>query len=263
MDTHEIDAEINNKDGRSMNDLEYTQECLAAIRPYISGMAESCSYCDRIEPLILQKGFYTYITLAIGQIVEGYLQVCASSHRTSATGLYTHETQELVMMKAIIRKAYEEVYGNKGVAFEHGEAGSCLWGEDKMKNMRNLCHHTHIHFIPVVVDIRYQIKKYLPDEIKINSILELKSIRETELKGDSYLYFENVDEVGYVYPVNNRPIPRQFLRTCIAEELGVPEKSDWITYPGEEYFYLGKNKLKPVLEKLYNQLIKNEQDSVQ
>jgi len=242
-----------------MNNSDYAQKCLAAIEPYITGKAETCSYCDHLDPLILQEGLYTYITLAIGQIVEGYLQICAQKHRTAATGLYEHETLELVKMKEIVRDAYEEIYGNRGIAFEHGKAGSCLWGLERMKNMHDLCHHTHIHFAPVTVDIRERIRQYVPEEIVVNRMEDLKEFRQDELRGDSYLYFEDVNEVGYVYPVNERPIPRQFLRTCVAEELGIPEKADWITYPGEEYFQIGKDKLQPVLKRLYEEKVKNEQ----
>ena len=78
------------------------QEYNNAIRPYISGTSQECSYCKKINELILFEGKHTYITLVIGSFVEGYLQVCSRHHRTAATGLSTLETQELVKMKKIV-----------------------------------------------------------------------------------------------------------------------------------------------------------------
>ena len=140
------------------------QEYNKAISPYINGKSQVCSYCNRINELILFEGKYTYITLVIGTFIEGYLQVCAKQHRTAATGLSKLETQELIKMKKIVRCAYQKVYNTNGIAFEHGKAGSCLWKENRHKNKTNLCHHCHIHFVPVEVDIRKLITKYIPQE---------------------------------------------------------------------------------------------------
>lgn len=233
----------------------FVEKCLGAIRPYINGTAETCSYCDHLYPLILAEGQHTYITLAIGQIVEGYLQLCTHKHRTACTGLYEYETSEFLKMKEIIRNSFSACYGTRGIAFEHGKAGSCLWGEKAMSNLADLCHHTHLHFVPVDVNIRPAIRKLLPEEIAVHSIQELKKIREEHLFGDSYLYFEDSSEIGYVYPVGKIDIPRQFLRTCLAEELGVPERADWCSFPGEEYFASGRDKLQPVLNKFLKEWV--------
>ena len=224
-----------------------------AIRPYITGEAESCSYCDHLDPLILIEGVHTYVTLAIGQIVEGYVQICTQKHRTAATGLFEPESIELAGMKKIVRAAYREVYGNPGVAFENGKAGSCLWKEKTEHNMKDLCHHTHIHYLPVEIDIRKRIEETLPEVIIVHSLRELAEVRRDELESRPYLYFEDGSETGYVYPVDDMKIPRQFLRKCAAEELGVPERADWLTYPGVELFEKGKEKLQPVLTRLHDE----------
>jgi hypothetical protein len=225
-----------------VNHSKYTDECLSVIAPYLNGTANTCSYCDHLDTLILQEGLYTYITIAIGQIIEGYLQVCSQKHRTAATGLYAHEAEEMITMKKIVRDAYEKVYGNRGVAFEHGKAGSCLWKEEELGNKYDLCYHAHIHFVPAIVDIRYLIKQYIPTEIKIYNYKELREFRTFELGNDSYLYFEGPDEIGYVYPVIDEEIPRQFLRKCVALELNVPDRADWINHPGAKYFEITKKK---------------------
>lgn len=236
-----------------MSISDYTSQCIDTIMPYILGEAGSCSYCDHLTPLILQEGSHTYITLAIGQIVEGYLQVCAQEHRVSSAGLQDYEVNELIVMKKIVRGAFKEIYGTNGIAFEHGRAGSCLWKTNQDDYLNSLCHHAHIHFVPVEVDIREQIRNYIPEEITIHNVYDLQKFRKQILKEDSYLYFEDMNEIGYVYPVQDRTIPRQFLRTCVATALGVPERANWETYIGEKYFQIGKSKLQPIIRKLYEE----------
>jgi hypothetical protein len=221
-----------------------------AISPYVSGAAQTCSYCDHLSPLILLEGRHTYITTAIGQIVEGYTQICSQRHRTAATGLFPDETQELVEMKRLLRAAYRIVYGTPGIAFEHGKAGSCLWGDERPNNMKTLCYHMHVHFVPVDIDIRPYIESLLPDFVRVNSVAELKQVRTRVLEAEPYLYFEDTREVGYVYPVDDDVIPRQFLRNCVAQALGVPEKADWIAFPGAALFGRVRAKLLPVLNEL-------------
>lgn len=231
------------------------QNKYSCIEPYINDESDTCSYCDHLTPLILLEGKHTYVTLAIGQIVEGYLQICSQKHRTAATGLFAYETEELIKMKQVVRKAFKEVYGTPGIAFEHGKAGSCLWGEKREKNASDLCHHFHIHFVPANVDIRPLIKEYLSEEIIVRNMLELKRVRKEILEAEPYLYFEDSDEVGYVYPVEDIEIPRQFLRSCVAKGLGKPERADWMSYPGTELFEISKQKLLPALNKYFKEII--------
>jgi hypothetical protein len=134
----------------------------------------------------------------------------------------------------------------KGIIFEHGEAGCCLWGSNYEKNCNSLCHHCHVHCLPIDVDIRDGIRKYLPKEIIVYNHEDLMQVREKVLFSAPYLYFENVLGVGYVYPVD-KEIPRQFLRTLVAQSIGCAEKSDWIKYSGVELFNITKNELQKSL----------------
>ena len=231
--------------------LEYIQRCMELITPYINGQKRSCSYCDHLTPLILLEGEHCYITLAIGQIVEGYLQVCAQKHRNSSTGFLSIERDEFILMKQAVRLTYKEVYGNYGIAFEHGQAGTCMFNEGSDSS---LCHHAHTHFVPVNINIRSEIKSILTEEIIINNLDELINFRNTVLFGAPYLYFEDSNGIGYAYPVRDNFIPRQFLRTCVAEKLNMKQRGDWMTFPGEDYFEISKNKLQLLLHENFNEL---------
>lgn len=83
-------------------------EILRVIEPYLTGRATTCSYCDKLDELILYEGDHFYITNAIGAFVPGYIQLCAKNHRTAATGVESYEIRELVFLKTAIRTAYKE-----------------------------------------------------------------------------------------------------------------------------------------------------------
>ena len=224
------------------------------IAPYLAGKAETCSYCDYLEPLVLLPGRYAYVTIAIGQYVEGYVQVCTRSHRTAMTGLLDYEARELETMRAVVREAYRRLYGTPGVAFEHGKAGSCMWTGERAQNALSLCHHCHVHYLPRSIDIRADVRAYCREEIPIQSLEDLRQIRAEVLEGAPYLYFEDANLQGYVYPVNDKEIPRQFLRRCVARKLGMEERADWHTYPGTEFFAATEKRLGPVLRKVYSEM---------
>lgn len=227
------------------------------VKPYITGKAKSCSYCNKLTPLIILETRFFYITAAIGSYIEGYIQLCAKAHRTAATGVASYERNELEIMKALINDSYKEAYGTDGIAFEHGQAGSCLWGEDYLKNMSSLCHHMHIHYLPIKIDINNEIMALFPERYEVKDIYDMLKVRSEILSAEQYLYFQKGYKNGFMYNVNNKQVPRQFLRRCIAEKLKIPEKANWSVYPGVEFFDKTINKLKPIMHRIYKEKTKD------
>lgn len=233
-----------------MTEIEYKR----IINPYIKREIKTCSYCDRLDPLILLDGKYLYVTIAIGSMVEGYLQICAKKHRTAITGLIEEEREEFEKLKEIVFLSYQEVYQTHGIAFEHGQAGSCLWDEDEyLCNMASWCHHMHTHCVPVSVNIHNRVKELFPHFYMVKDAEEMLKIRKNILKAEQYLYFQPEAGNGYMYNVEGKTVPRQFLRTCVAEELKMLDRADWAVYPGIHYFELTRQKLQPVLQRLYKE----------
>ena len=215
------------------------------IHPYITYQKNTCSYCDRLDPLIIYYGSSFYITVAIGAYVPGYIQLCSYEHRTSATGILPSECEEFEILLKAIRNSFMKVYGTYGICFEHGQAGSCLWTEN---HVNSLCHHMHIHCLPVTVNAHQEISSRFPDFNKVENIYEMIEVRKDILKGGSYLYFSPNPEEQYMYNVTNQDVPRQYLRSCIASLIGIPEKADWIKFPGVEYYESTINLLKKAIE---------------
>lgn len=226
------------------------------ILPYINKSAKTCSYCDKLTPLIICESTYFYVTVAIGSYVEGYVQLCAKSHRTAATGVLSYEREELELMKSVINETYKKVYQTEGIAFEHGQAGSCLWGENRKKNMMSLCHHMHVHYLPIEIDISNEIKRLFDEVYRVKDIYEMMKVRTDILQAEQYLYFQTKYKTGFMYNVNGKNVPRQFLRRCVANKLKIPEKANWTKYPGTEFFEGTISKLKPVIDNIYKQKTK-------
>lgn len=228
---------------------EFTRDCIKAVDPYVRGSAASCSFCDHLDPLILFDGRHTYVTIAIGQMMEGYVQICTHKHRTSFTGMMPREYSEFCEVRSAVRNAFLRAYGTHGIAFEHGQAGSCMWRADASKNLQSLCHHAHVHLVPRDINIRGRVSEYIQEEIAVGSIGDLFEVRQKRLKGGGYLYFEDSTGRGYVYPAEGIRIPRQFLRTCVAKELGMASSADWSRHPGFEFFSKTRDTLMPLLQR--------------
>jgi diadenosine tetraphosphate (Ap4A) HIT family hydrolase len=231
----------------------------SVIEKYLRGNAETCSYCDFLNPLVLLRGEFLYITLAIGAFCEGYLQICTLRHRTASTGIDSQERQELNVMIETVRRTYDQTYMTRGIMFEHGQAGSCLWGEDALMNLTSLCHHMHIHCVPKNMNIHNTINKTFPKYFEVCSPEQMLEIRRDELGAEQYLFFLPPSGCGYMYDVKDITVPRQFLRTCVATELGKKELANWQTHPGIEYFEETKSKLTDVLTKNYKEFLDNDE----
>ena len=204
-----------------------------AIKPYITGESASCSYCDRIEPLIIYHGRHFYITVAIGAYMPGYIQLCSYKHRTSVTGILPVEREEFNFLSVTIRNSFKSVYGNYGIGFEHGQAGTCLWKEN---HINSLCHHMHVHYLPSTINIHDDIASIFYNYTEVSDIYDMVKFRENVLCGNPYLYFSPTPDKGYMYNVTGLDVPRQYLRSCVANKLGISEKADWQKYPGDEYY---------------------------
>jgi hypothetical protein len=215
-----------------------------AIEPYIIGKTNLCSYCEKIKPLIIYYGEHFYITAAIGAFMPGYIQLCSYMHRTSATGILPQECEELEILTNAIRQSFFKVYGNYGISFEHGQAGSCLW---KDNFINDLCHHMHIHYMPHEINIHDDIIANFSDYFEVKDIYDMRKIRQDVLCADQYLYFSPQPKIGYMYKIAGLDVPRQFLRRCVAKKLGMVERADWQEYPGVEFFNKTINDLKDVI----------------
>lgn len=228
---------------REIAEAQFTR----AIAPYTSGNSTTCSYCDVIDELVLLMGPRTYVTIAIGQFMEGYLQVCSRRHRISLTGLNPDEMAEFWFMKGLVRDVLERAYAAGVVGFEHGRAGSCMSPLERASVVTDLCHHAHFHLLPQDIDIRPEIRAICEREHVVTGTKEFQRLKDRELGANPYLYYEAADGKGHVFIVAEARVPRQFLRATVARKIGLAGKGDWMLYPGVEYFEPTRRRLMPIL----------------
>ena len=227
--------------------MENNEKYYHLIQPYIEREKSTCSYCDRLDPLILYYGDDFYITNVIGAYMPGYVQLCSYEHRTSITGILPTEYEEFEYLLSCIRKAFKQVYGTGGICFEHGQAGSCMYTEN---HINSLCHHMHVHCLPVEIDIHQDIVSIAKEYTEVKNINDMVHYRNEILRGGAYLYFSPTQDTAFMYNVLNESVPRQFLRKCVARKLNIIEKADWIKYPGVEYYAQTILDLKSILEEI-------------
>lgn len=156
--------------------------------------SSSCRFCDIIqnEPGTPFRTFVnssptasevlletpSFVILAdIGPIVEGYCIIVSRRCIPSIAQLEPEELTELAMLKASLREAMQEPYGDS-IVFEHGaatftrNAGACIT-------------HAHLHVVPTSIDLasdladesfEQQDNSFGPDQLETES---------------GYLYYEN------------------------------------------------------------------------
>lgn len=183
---------------------------------------QGCRFCFPPErEHILKETHNFYVIPSIGSIVEGYLLLNIKYHAPSFGEMPEHFLDEFLTLKDEIKDALEHVYERDCIFYEHGRAGISitLQGEDKIS------YHAHLHCVAINVDLLEVIcKDYRP--LKIN---EWKEVMQLAKKYPHYLYYENKENV-YFFPVDIYVRP-QYLRSCLAEALHIPDAADWSREP--------------------------------
>jgi len=162
---------------------------------------------------------------ALGQIVEGYMLVVSRAHFLSFGAVLKDHSreEELIALIQKVQNRLEQVYGHKGIIFEHGpasptrRAGCCT-------------DHAHLHLVPVGVDL---MELLATDPLPWVTIESLSGLTECVKRGDAYLFYQNELGIRYLC-VANHGVPLQYLRKVLACMVGRPSEWDWRVYPNQE-----------------------------
>ncbi|OCA55560.1 hypothetical protein [Photorhabdus namnaonensis] len=175
---------------------------------------------------ILLRGKYFYVFVPKGQIIEGYIIIATNKCETDAGGyrcfaeIYDEEAiKELKEFKNIINDFYREYYNiSNPLCYENGRAGGCIIMDPNQK----YCYHAHLCCFPTEIDLHNRLKDQFKMHI-IDSLDELKMFGET----GPYIYVEDSGN-KYVFTIGESDfIERGMIRTVLAKNLNVPERSDW------------------------------------
>jgi diadenosine tetraphosphate (Ap4A) HIT family hydrolase len=179
-----------------------------------------CVFCAPNPQLMVSSGVNFGVCFDIAPLTPGHLILHSAEHHACAGELPAHHLAELIEIKQALAQMLRDTYG--AVTFyEHGRAGHCLTDGPEHR----LCHHFHLHAVPVEVDISGPLAQRF-DRIDATGVDQLPELYEQY--GD-YLYVESGDGKGSYFVVD-RPIERHLLRTMISEAIGEPQRADWKSY---------------------------------
>jgi hypothetical protein len=118
-----------------------------------------------------------------------------------------------------LQKEAERFFAHRPyVNYEHGRAGHCV----KLKGSQVTCHHFHLHFVPLQVDILSS----LPLNFTPRRISKPIDVRFFYERLGEYLFFENSSRESFFCPAHGAVAPH-LLRTLVCEAAGLSERSDW------------------------------------
>jgi hypothetical protein len=179
-----------------------------------------CIFCEPPAKKILIETDNFYVTYDACALLEGHAEIHTKKHIGCAAEIDAKIYDEFVELKMWLAKLISSTYGNVSF-YEHGRAGHCSMTIDGV-----ICHHFHMHALPLAQDISGTITHDISKPIILKDEYELPKLYE---EYDQYLYFEDTKGVKYFFPVTG-DIPSHYLRTVIATSIEKPERADWECY---------------------------------
>lgn len=180
---------------------------------------KECIFCIPPSKKILTQTEHFYITYDACALIDGHVEIHSKEHIGCAGEIDSAHYEEFILLKEWIGNLIKAQYGQVSF-YEHGRAGHCSMTVDGV-----ICHHFHMHALPLRQDVSEEVSSFLKPII-IQHEDEIPVLYE---QFDQYLYFENTKGTKFFYPVD-REIPSHYLRTVIAEAIDHPERADWEHY---------------------------------
>jgi diadenosine tetraphosphate (Ap4A) HIT family hydrolase len=194
---------------------------------------EGCNFCEPDRSRILYTDEDFYIMLSLGPIIEGYSLLISQAHFDCCASIPATLKGRFLYLKKQIRQILQDVYG-ACLFFEHGRVGASL----TVGTADILCHHAHLHCVPASADMHVEISSLL----KPLSLARWKELRNIYIKYGEYFYYEDFERNKYAYIVN-QAVPRQFLRSVLANMVGHPNRANWREYAGYPLIRVAQKKL--------------------
>lgn len=197
------------------------QVVLLKMKEIMSGLnylQPGCIFCEACHHKVLFSDEDFIVALDNFPLVEGHILIFSKIHYGCAGELPEQQLAKLTLLKSKVADLLVARY--KKVAFyEHGRAGSCVsFGPDE-----RLCHHFHLHALPIDLDISVDLRKRFPQHKPVDDYRSMDNLFQ---KFGEYLYFEGYEREGCFYPVADA-IPSHLMRTLIADALHDPGLADW------------------------------------
>lgn len=174
----------------------------------------NCPFCNYKKTATLLTFPSVYVIPDFSPLTIGHLLVVSCEHTQSLAG--TNNSTILDFKKAI--SYIEELYSNEeGIFFEHGAVIPSTAGSS--------IDHTHLHFLPVDIEIESILDKQNCDLNNIIPINDLFELKQFFIRHQSYIYWKRAGSNGFAYPIGM--VESQFLRMKIGNMLDQSQDFDW------------------------------------
>ncbi|MEV0135507.1 hypothetical protein AB0H83_44540 [Dactylosporangium sp. NPDC050688] len=182
---------------------------------HVSERVNGCVFCQDLDT-VLWRGEQFFIVPDIAPLAAGHALICSVGHYPSAADLPATAARELDDIYDRLHGAYLDRYG-AFTMFEHGRTGHCL----RRRPTERICHHTHIHLLPVAGDLIATLG--LGQRAPWRTWSDVGDLgRDT----DGYAVLETVASGRQFFPISHDLAPH-YLRTRTTELIGTPHRADW------------------------------------
>jgi diadenosine tetraphosphate (Ap4A) HIT family hydrolase len=188
---------------------------------------DSCVFCGD-NPRTVWESSALRLCSDPAPLAAGHALLFPKVHFPSAADVTTAVAEEMDDVGDQISAIFRGRFG-AFTMFEHGRTGHCL----RSNEGERMCHHAHVHFLPVDLDL-----SALAAIGQSRDWAGWADVADFGADTDGYAIMDGTAQDRLFHPVNHDLEPH-YLRTCVAQALGVPERADWENFssiPGSAEF---------------------------
>ena len=175
----------------------------------------NCPFCHYSNTnMILYKNSLTYIIPDFSPLALGHLLILPYKH---IHGIANADDTTILDINRSISYVQDLYSDGQGMFFEHGAIMTSTAGSS--------VDHAHLHFLPILVDIKLLLAEQNFDLKKIIPIGSLSELQMFSIQRQPYIYWRYFNGDGFAYPVKR--LKSQFLRTVIGKTINEFNDYNW------------------------------------
>ncbi len=156
-------------------------------------------------------------------LAEGHLMIVSKASFGCAGEIDTALFPELLALRSDVEQLLRSTYDRPVISYEHGRAGSCLTHNPWDQRRHVECHHFHLHFLPVQLDVHQPLSARYP----ATTFTRYDDIAELFARKGNYIYFAPSTTEHRFYAVHEKEVPPHHMRTVIGHALGETGSCSW------------------------------------
>lgn len=186
--------------------------------------ARGCFLCAPDPELIFVRDANTFALAGLGPVVPYYSLVASTAHVPSASDGQSEGINLVAAVRRVV--AGFNARGMQCVIAEHGRVPVCA---ERVGQERH-CYHAHLLVFPGADLPTLDVSSMFGQVRRYSSIED--GLSNAPAHGEYYLLSDNTGAT--VVHSQPRYVPRQFLRSLLAAEVGRPELADWRKTPARQ-----------------------------